>query len=58
MEGRQPPELTVLGLTRRIELPLLWNVQEQALGLGYPTRPWPSNTAEELLEGTTEITLG
>jgi hypothetical protein len=32
-EGRQPPDLTVTGLTRRVELPLLWSAQEQALGL-------------------------
>lgn len=28
-EGRQPPELTVIGLTLRVELPLLWSAQEQ-----------------------------
>jgi hypothetical protein len=32
-EGRQPPDLTVFGLMRRVDLPLLWNAQEQALGL-------------------------
>jgi site-specific DNA recombinase len=32
-EGRQPPELTVIRLTRRIDLPALWNEQEQLLGL-------------------------
>jgi site-specific DNA recombinase len=32
LEGRQPPELTVTGLTRRIDLPLLWSVQERAFG--------------------------
>ncbi|HKM52779.1 MAG TPA: recombinase family protein [Isosphaeraceae bacterium] len=32
-EGRQPPDLTVIKLTRRIELPALWNAQEQILGL-------------------------
>jgi hypothetical protein len=31
--GRQPPELTVIGLTRRVDLPLLWGAQEQALGI-------------------------
>jgi site-specific DNA recombinase len=30
-EGRQPPGLTVIGLTRRVDLPLLWSAQEQAL---------------------------
>jgi hypothetical protein len=32
-EGRQPVELTVERLTRRIDLPLLWSAQEQALGM-------------------------
>ena len=31
VEGRQPPELTLEGLTRRIHLPLLWSAQEQTL---------------------------
>jgi site-specific DNA recombinase len=29
--GRQPPELTLEALTRRIDLPLLWSAQEHAL---------------------------
>ena len=33
VEGRQPPDLTVVTLTRRIDLPLLWSAQEQALGI-------------------------
>ncbi len=33
VEGRQPPELTVVELTRRLDLPLLWSAQEQALGI-------------------------
>jgi site-specific DNA recombinase len=32
-EGRQPPDLTVIRLTRRIDLPLLWSAQEQVLGI-------------------------
>ena len=32
-EGRQPPELTVIELARRLDLPLLWSEQEQALGI-------------------------
>ena len=32
-EGRQPADLTVEALTRRIDLPLLWSAQEQMLGL-------------------------
>jgi site-specific DNA recombinase len=31
-EGRQPVDLTLEALTRRIDLPLLWNAQEQTLG--------------------------
>jgi len=42
VEGRQPAELTVVGLTRRIDLPLLWGAQELALGLGDPAGPMPS----------------
>src|ERR1700693_2717212 len=32
-EGRQPVDLTLEALTRRIDLPLLWSAQEQALGM-------------------------
>jgi hypothetical protein len=35
--GRQSPELTVIGLTRRLDLPMLWSAQEQALGIRYFT---------------------
>jgi site-specific DNA recombinase len=31
--GYQPPELTAKALTERIELPLLWSEQEQAVGI-------------------------
>jgi site-specific DNA recombinase len=31
-EGHQPPALTVTGLTRRADLPLLWMAQAQTLG--------------------------
>jgi DNA invertase Pin-like site-specific DNA recombinase len=31
--GRQPVEASVKALTRRIDLPLLWNAQERALGV-------------------------
>jgi site-specific DNA recombinase len=34
VEGRQPPNLTVISLIRRIDLPLLWSAQEQALICG------------------------
>jgi site-specific DNA recombinase len=33
VEGRQPPDLTVIKLTRRVELPAIWAAQEQALDL-------------------------
>jgi hypothetical protein len=29
--GRQPPELTVIALSRRLRLPLLWSAQEEML---------------------------
>jgi site-specific DNA recombinase len=32
-EGRQPVDLTVEALTRRIDLPLLWSAQHQTLGV-------------------------
>jgi hypothetical protein len=25
VDGRQPPDLTVIGLTRRVDLPVLWS---------------------------------
>jgi site-specific DNA recombinase len=34
VEGRQPSDLTVMSITRRIELPLLWSAQEQAVVSG------------------------
>jgi DNA invertase Pin-like site-specific DNA recombinase len=33
VEGRQPPELSVVALTRRIKLPTRWGGQEQVLGI-------------------------
>jgi site-specific DNA recombinase len=32
-EGRQPPDLTVIALVRRLDLPVLWSAQEQTLGI-------------------------
>jgi site-specific DNA recombinase len=32
-KGRQPPELTVFALARRLDLPTLWSVQEVSLGI-------------------------
>ena len=31
--GHQPPELTAEALTERIDLPLLWTAQEEAVGV-------------------------
>jgi site-specific DNA recombinase len=31
--GSQPPELTAEALAERIDLPLLWTAQEQAVGI-------------------------
>jgi len=33
VESHQPPDLGVMALTRRIDIPLLWSAQEQALGV-------------------------
>jgi ribosomal protein S10 len=33
VEGRQPPELTVIALARRLDLPLFWRWQEQVFGI-------------------------
>ena len=33
VEGRQPPEMSVVALTRRIKLPPRWSAQEQVLGV-------------------------
>jgi len=30
-EGRQPPEMTIIALSRRIDLPLLWSAQDKML---------------------------
>jgi hypothetical protein len=44
VEGRLPPELIVIGLTRRIDIPLLWSARERGLGLRDLTRPVPSQS--------------
>jgi hypothetical protein len=33
VEGRQPAELTASALSQRLDLPALWQGQEEALGL-------------------------
>jgi site-specific DNA recombinase len=55
LEGRQPPDLTVVGLTRRIDLPLLWSVQERALGLRDSTWLVPSESADGSGDATSGI---
>ena len=57
LEGRQPPDLTVIGLTRRIDLPLLWSVQERALGLRDSTRLVHSQSADGSGDGTSGISV-
>ena len=37
VEGRQPPELSVVALTRRIKLPPRWDAQEQVVGTSKAT---------------------
>jgi site-specific DNA recombinase len=58
VEGHQPPELTIISLARRIDIPLLWSAQQQVLGLADSKPPQPSQIAEESLGGTTEIAAG
>jgi site-specific DNA recombinase len=57
LEGRQPPDLTLIGLTRRIDLPLLWSVQERALGLRDSARLVPSQSADGSGDATTGISV-
>jgi site-specific DNA recombinase len=57
LEGRQPPDLTVIGLTRRIDLPLLWSVQERAIGLRDSTRLVHSESADGSGDGTSGISV-
>ena len=57
LEGRQPPDLTVIGLTRRIDLPLLWSVQERALRLRDSTRLVPSESADGSGDATSGISV-
>jgi site-specific DNA recombinase len=33
VEGRQPPELSIIALIRRLDQPMLWRDQQQALGI-------------------------
>jgi len=40
--GHQPLDLTVIGLTRRIDLSLLWSAQQQVLGMRKFTPVWIS----------------
>jgi len=58
VEGRQPPELTIISLARRIDIPLLWSAQQQVLGLADSKPPQPPEIDEESSGGTTEIAAG
>jgi hypothetical protein len=57
LEGRQPPDLTLIALTRRIDLPLLWSVQERALGLRDSTRLVTSESADGSGDATSGISV-
>ena len=56
VEGRQPPDLSVMALIRRIDLPLLWSAQEQTLGLVDPCPRNPSRfRTDDLLITNPEV---
>jgi DNA invertase Pin-like site-specific DNA recombinase len=57
LQGHQPADITVIALTRRIDLPLLWSVQERVLGLRDSARLVPSESADESSDGTTRISV-
>jgi len=46
VEGRQPADLSIISLARRVDVPLLWTAQRQALGLGQSFRHEPSGSAK------------
>jgi len=52
VEGRQPAELSIISLARRIDVPLLWTAQQQVLGLGDSIRSEPTDFAEKSSAGT------
>jgi hypothetical protein len=52
VEGRQPAELSIISLARRIDVPLLWTAQQRALGLGDSPRCEPIDFAEKSSGGT------
>ena len=47
----------MIGLTRRIDLPLLWSVQERALGLRDSSRLVLSQSADGLGDATSGISV-
>jgi DNA invertase Pin-like site-specific DNA recombinase len=51
-EGRQPPDLSIISLARRIELPLLWTEQPQILGIADSARWEPADFSENPSGGT------
>ena len=57
VEGRQPPELTIIGLAGKIDIPLLWSAQQQVLELADSRLP-ALEIAAESSGGTTEIAAG
>ncbi len=58
VEGRQPPELTIISLARRIDIPLLWNAQQKVLGFADSKPLQPAEIAAESSGGTSEIAAG
>jgi len=58
VEGRQPAELTIIGLARRIDIPLLWKAQQQVLGLADSKPPQFLEIAEESSGETAGTTAG
>jgi hypothetical protein len=55
VEGRQPPELTIISLARRIDIPLLWRAQQQVLRLADSKPPQPPEIAEESSGGPPKL---
>jgi site-specific DNA recombinase len=52
VEGRQPGELSIVSLARRIDVPLLWTAQQQVLCFGHSIRCEPTDFAEKSSAGT------
>jgi hypothetical protein len=42
-KGHQPPEMTVIALSRRLDLPVLWSAQEKLLRVSEDSLHCPSD---------------